>query len=213
MYLFFGCLFFFFCRDANVPYDLQYFDMKLLFLITALNPDVRTKVRDDYHGLTYLVEILDLIIKERADSHNGHHELNDSQVNLLAEIMKVLFNITVRNETSVATEEEEEIQFRRLAVVLHDLLLCRATSKEKQLELCSNTINLLTNVPTACYSELVIPMHLDSDTSTSFATAANLNSLHLFEGHDVTALEILLEFLKCRLENVQVSVQCFPESF
>lgn len=181
--------------------------MKLLFLITALNPDVRTKVRDDYHGLTYLVEILDLIIKERgSDSQNGHHQLNDSQVNLLVEIMKVLFNITVRNETSVATEEEEEIQFRRLAVVLHDLLLCRAHSKEKQLELCSNTINLLTNVPTACYSELVIPMHLDSDASTSFASAANLNSCHLFEGHDVTALEILLEFLKCRLENVQVSV-------
>ncbi|XP_031632601.1 synembryn isoform X2 [Contarinia nasturtii] len=191
-------------KDANVPYDLQYFDMKLLFLITALNPDVRTKVRDDYHGLTYLVEILDLIIKERSDPNAQHNELSDSQVNLLVEIMKVLFNITVRNETSVATEEEEEIQFRRLAVVLHDLLLCRATTKEKQLELCSNTINLLTNVPTACYSELVIPMHLDSDSSTtSFASVTNLSGIHLFEGHDVTALEILLEFLKCRLENMQ----------
>ena len=60
--------------------------MKLLFLITALNPDVRTKVRDDYHGLTYLVEILDLIIKERPEPQNEHHELNDSQVNLLVEI-------------------------------------------------------------------------------------------------------------------------------
>lgn len=193
------------CRDANVPYDLQYFDMKLLFLITALNPDVRTKVRDDYHGLTYLVEILDLIIKERGDASAEHFQLNDSQVNLLIEIMKVLFNITVRNETSVATEEEEEIQFRRLAVVLHDLLLCRASSKEKQIELCSNTINLLTNVPTACYSELVIPMHLDSDSATSFSPVANLNTAQLFEGHDVTALEILLEFLRCRLENVHVS--------
>ena len=119
--------------------------------------------------------------------------------------MKVLFNVTVRNETSVATEEEEEIQFRRLAVVLHVLLLCRAASKEKQLELRSNTINLLTNVPTACYSELVIPMHLDSDSSTLFPSAANLKNIHLFDGHDVTAIEILLEFLQCRLENVQVS--------
>lgn len=182
--------------------------MKLLFLITALNPDVRTKVRDDYHGLTYLVEILDLIIKERCDSDTENHLLSDSQVNLLDEIMRVLFNITVRNETSVATEEEEEIQFRRLAVVLHDLLLCRAASKEKQIELCSNTINLLTNVPTACYSELVIPMHLDGGASTELApstSTANLNSGHLFDGYDVTALDILLEFLKCRLENVQVS--------
>lgn len=192
-------------RDANVPYDLQYFDMKLLFLITALNPDVRTKVRDDYHGLTYLVEILDLIIKERGDISDDSNDLTDSQVNLLIEIMKVLFNITVRNETSVATEEEEEIQFRRLAVVLHDLLLCRAVSKEKQIELCSNTINLLTNVPTACYSELVLPMHLDSDTATSIPTIIDMNSTYLFEGYDVTALEILLDFLKGRLENIQVS--------
>lgn len=181
--------------------------MKLLFLITALNPDVRTKVRDDYHGLTYLVEILDLIMKERGDISDESNQLTDSQVNLLNEIMKVLFNITVRNETSVATEEEEEIQFRRLAVVLHDLLLCRAVSKDKQIELCSNTIKLLTNVPTACYSELVIPMHLDSDT-TSMPTTVNMNTAHLFEGHDVTALEILLDFLKGRLENIHVSFFC-----
>lgn len=196
---------FFFSRDANVPYDLQYFDMKLLFLITALNPDVRTKVRDDYHGLTYLVEILDLIIKDQTEQKSEYLQLNDGQVNLLIEIMKVLFNITVRNETSVATEEEEEIQFRRLAVVLHDLLLCHAATKEKQIELCSNTINLLTNVPTACYSELVIPMHLDSDSATSFTPDTNLNTAQYFEGHDVTTLEILLEFLKCRLENIQVN--------
>lgn len=193
-----------FSRDANVPYDLQYFDMKLLFLITALNPDVRTKVRDDYHGLTYLVEILDLIIKERSDSNVDRCQLNDSQVNLLNEIMRVLFNITVRNETSVATEEEEEIQFRRLAVVIHDLLLCHAATKEKQLELCSNTINLLTNVPTACYSELVTPLHLDVDAVAASTSTANLNGAHMYEGHDVTTLEILLEFLRCRLENMQV---------
>lgn len=197
-------------RDHNIEFELQYFDMKLLFLITALNPNVRTKVRDDYHGLTYLVETLDLIIKEHSDASNVENQLTDRQVDLLGEILKVLFNITVRSETSVATEEEEEIQFRRLAVVLHDLLLCRATTKDKQIELCSNTVNLLTNVPTACYSELVIPMHLDaSDPSTASTSAASneacasiVNS-NCFEGSDVTALDVLLEFLKCRLENIQ----------
>lgn len=183
--------------------------MKLLFLITALNPNVRTKVRDDYHGLTYLVETLDLIIKEHVDGNGVQNQLTDHQVDLLGEILKVLFNITVRSETSVATEEEEEIQFRRLAVVLHDLLLCRATTKEKQIELCSNTVNLLTNVPTACYSELVIPMHLDAIDQSGAATATTSNDAggtvnsNCFEGSDVTALDVLLEFLKCRLENIQ----------
>lgn len=201
-------------RDHNIEFELQYFDMKLLFLITALNPNVRTKVRDDYHGLTYLVETLDLIIKEHVDRSSVQNQLTDQQVDLLGEILKVLFNITVRCETSVATEEEEEIQFRRLAVVLHDLLLCRATTKEKQIELCSNTVNLLTNVPTACYSELVISMHLDTSDPSAAGTstasneggatvaATHTNSI-CFEGSDVTALDVLLEFLKCRLDNIQ----------
>lgn len=198
----------FISRDANVPYDLQYFDMKLLFLITALNPDVRTKVRDDHHGLTYLVEILDLLMKEQLNTLDsiGGCRLNDNQVNLLNEIMRVLFNITVRNETSVATEEEEEIQFRRLAVVLHDLLLCNAATKEKQQELYSNTINLLTNVPTACYSELTIPLHVTGDSAASASTAST-NSALIFEGYDVTTLSILLNFLQSCLEHIQVGIK------
>lgn len=190
-------------KDANVPYDVQFFDMKLLFLITGLNPDVRTKIRDDYHGLTYLVEILDLIIKEQSDKNAESCRLNDSQINMLNEIMRVLFNITVRNETTVATEEEEEeeIQFRRLAVVLHDLLLCNTNSKDKQMELYSNTINLLTNVPTACYSELTTPIHVEDNSDTS------INKTQKFEGHDITTLNILLDFLEWRLANLQVKVE------
>lgn len=166
--------------------------MKLLFIITGLNPNVRTKVRDDYHGLTYLVETLALIMRD----FKSQSYLPEKQIDLLCEILKVLFNITVRNETSIATEEEEEIQFRRLSVVLHDLLLCKSYSKEKQNDLCSNTVNLLTNVPTACYSELVLTLH-DDELDTK--------GLIAFEGNDMTAIDVLLQFLRGRLENTQVN--------
>lgn len=182
-----------FARDHNVHFDLQYFDMKLLFIITGLNPNVRTKVRDDYHGLTYLVETLALIMRD----YKSQSYLPEKQIDLLCEILKVLFNITVRNETSVATEEEEEIQFRRLAVVLHDLLLCKSYSKEKQSDLYSNTVNLLTNVPTACYSELVLGLHDDEVVA---------KGVRVFEGNDMTAIDVLLDFLRCRLDNTQVCV-------
>lgn len=161
--------------------------MKLLFIITGLNPDVRPKVRDDFHGLTYLVETLDLIIREK----KSQWYLTDKQIELLCEILKVLFNITYRNETAVATEEEEEIQFRRLAVVLHDLLLCKSYSKDKQNDLYSNTVNLLTNVPTACFSELVVPIHEGDD----------LTAISSFEGNDMSVIDILLKFLKSRLSS------------
>lgn len=174
-------------RDHNVQYELQYFDMKLLFIITGLNPNVRTKLRDDFHGLTYLVETLDLIMLD----HKSESYLPDKQIDLLCEILKVLFNITVRTDTSVATEEEEEIQFRRLAVVLHDLLLCRSFNREKQAELCSNTVNLLTNVPAACYSELANNAHAGDEQKGA----------KVFEGMDMTAVDVLLNFLRSRLEN------------
>lgn len=173
--------------------------------MTALNANIRIKVRDDHHGLTYLAEILDLIINERSDTHCDKKHLNGQKVDLLVEVMKVLFNITVRNDVCVATEEEEETQFRRLAVVLHDILLCRTTSKEKQNELCANAINLLTNVPGACYSELVTPSNLDVDNSVCGETApANVNGGKIFDGNDVSAIDVLLDFLKYRLDNIQV---------
>lgn len=182
-------------KDHNVEYDLQYFDMKLLFIITGLNPNVRPKLRDDFHGLTYLVETLDLIMREKRTEQLF---LSQPHVDLLCEILKVLYNITFRSETTVATEEEEEIQFRRLAVVLHDLLLCKSFNKDSQLELCSNAVNLLTNVPTACFSELVVAVHPVGEATKSSASQAT----SIFDGHDVSVLDVMLSFLKTRLDSV-----------
>uniref|UniRef100_A0A1B0GPK4 Ataxin-10 domain-containing protein n=1 Tax=Phlebotomus papatasi TaxID=29031 RepID=A0A1B0GPK4_PHLPP len=53
-------------KQQEVEYEIQYFDMKLLFLITALNPQVRKKVRDD-NGMIHLLEKVQLIIKENQD--------------------------------------------------------------------------------------------------------------------------------------------------
>uniref|UniRef100_A0A182S9Z2 Synembryn n=1 Tax=Anopheles maculatus TaxID=74869 RepID=A0A182S9Z2_9DIPT len=53
-------------REAPYGYDIKYFDMKLLFLLTAINCDIRAKVRDQLHGLVYLVETLDLFMSQAA---------------------------------------------------------------------------------------------------------------------------------------------------
>lgn len=176
--------------------------MKLLFLITALNLEIRSKLRDDYHGLSYLVEALNLVMKESSDNCAAIVPLNDKQVDLLCEILRVLFNVTVRNEASTTHEEEEEIQFRRLAIVMHDLLLCPADSREKLVELQSNTINLLTNIPTECFSELVVAVHPAAIADTDDAASNE----RIFEGNDTTALRVMLDFLKVRSENVDVSI-------
>ena len=59
----------------------------------------------------------------------------DDQVTLGCEVLKVLFNLTVRSNDSNTVDEEEEAHFLRLVSILHDLLLCEVQSAEKQQEL------------------------------------------------------------------------------
>lgn len=105
-------------KDQHVEYDIKFFDMKLLFLITALTPNVRSKIRDDYHGLVYLVETLGLMMKMSTRMCFGQHE-----VNLINEILKVLFNITVTSPTTIETEEDETLHLHRLSIVLQVIYL------------------------------------------------------------------------------------------
>lgn len=50
--------------------------MKLLFLITALYPEIRYKIRDEYHGMTYLTDTINLIVNE-AVGEAGHNLDNE----------------------------------------------------------------------------------------------------------------------------------------
>jgi Guanine nucleotide exchange factor synembryn len=170
-------------KESTIEYDVKYYDMKLLFLITALTPNVRIKVRD-HDGLVYLMETLDLMMK------NSIKEFNEQEVNLVNEILKVLFNITVSGPTSVESEEDDEQQLRRLAIVLHDLLLCDAKAKDSTEEYHSNIVNLLTNIPIKCYKELVTVAPDDT------------NSSEVYECLDTHSINIFLRFLEMKLNKL-----------
>lgn len=123
-------------KDPSLPLEVKYFDMRMLFLLTALCPDVRPRVRDEYHGMIYLMEAVDLIVKSTQDpsernmkkslrkrsgrgrpSKNGKqatqtesppedtaHFLVDEEVNLIIEVLKVLFNLTCNLDRKAADE-------------------------------------------------------------------------------------------------------------
>lgn len=162
--------------------------MKLLFLITALNSNVRTKVRDDHHGLIYLVETLDLFMK-----NSINNEFFDAEVDLINEVLKVIFNLTVRSDTTIPTEEEEESQFQRLSIVIHDLLLFKTLTKEKLIDLRSNIVNLLTSVPTACFTELTTPAVANLENNKKISSK-------IFENYNMNVIDVLIDFLRNRLE-------------
>lgn len=170
-------------KEQNVEYDIKFFDMKLLFLITALTPNVRSKVRDDYHGLVYLVETLDMLMV------SPEKKLETNDINLINEILKVLFNITVTNSTTVETDEDEEQQLKRLAIVLHELLIFEPKSQEIKEDYHSNIINLLTNIPVACYKDLV-PNAIEGEKE------------EIFESYNMHTINIFINFLELKLNNI-----------
>jgi hypothetical protein len=155
--------------------------MKLLFLITALTPNVRIRVRDDNHGLVYLVETLDLMMKNTKSK-----EFDQQEVNLINEILKVLFNITVTEPTSIDDDDDQHLQ--RLAIVLHELLTYNTKVKEGTEEYHSNIVYLLTNIPINCCAELA-PQSIGSEDE-------------IFENFNMHSINIFLNFLELKLKRI-----------
>lgn len=146
-------------------------------------------MRDDLHGLTYLTEVIDLTIHDQ--SRDTSSWLDDREIDLLCEILKVLFNLQMPNLGEVCHEEHQEIQFRRLTSVLRDVFLKgNSRSREKQHELHSNLINLMSSMPTPCLLEFAPSSHI------GIVDGAH----HDFEGRDVAVLDSLLAYLKVSLE-------------
>lgn len=142
-------------KDPTLIPEIKFFDMRMLFVLTALCTEVRPKIRQDLHGFTYLIEVLDLTLRANDESERP---LNDSDIDLSCEVLKILFNLTVSTNNS-SLDEEEEAHYMRLVSVLHDLLVCETVSKEKRHELHNHTVNLLTNMPRESFEELLTPLN------------------------------------------------------
>lgn len=183
-------------KDPDLKFDIKFYDMRMLFLLTALCADTRPKIRFELHGFTYLIEVIDLILREADARDNG---LTDQEVDLCAEVLKILFNLTVTVDRN-NLDEEEEAHMMRLVCVLRDLLLCRTASKDKHEEIISHTVNLLINMPRDCYEELLAPM-ADSDIS------GIENKEVEYDGKNMEAVVVLLNFLYDRLDRPTKSLK------
>lgn len=59
--------------------EIMLFDMKLLFILTALRQDIKTKIKDELHGMEYLISCLNELLLE-ASSRDEHFEAAASNV-------------------------------------------------------------------------------------------------------------------------------------
>ncbi|XP_064107194.1 synembryn-A-like isoform X2 [Macrobrachium nipponense] len=153
-------------KDPDLPHVVKYFDMRLLFLLTAVCADIRPRLRSEYHGLTYLIEVLDLSLKTSQEESelqlvNGYAPapviFNDEQAELVNEVLKVLYNLVLHIDKN-SPDEEEDSHCLRLISILRSLLLATTRCPEKTDTLHSNTVNLLLVMPPNMYEELLSDM-------------------------------------------------------
>jgi len=182
-------------KDPMLIHEIKYFDMRLLFVLTALVQDIRPKLRQTLHGFTYLIEVLDLTLRSAEETGRS---LSDEEVDLSCEVLKILFNLT-NGVDSVGLDEEEEAHFMRLVSVLHDLLVSQTGSNEKRDLLRSNAVNLLTQMPKESYEELLTPINEVSELT-------ECNPLE-YDGKSMEAILSLLDFLDRRLDTPQQSLK------
>ncbi|XP_046665124.1 synembryn-A [Homalodisca vitripennis] len=186
-------------RDPLLPHEIKFFDMRMLFVMTAFQPDIRPRLKEELHGLTYLMEILDLIIKDASEEEdrpqNSTPVLVDNQVQLASEVLKVLFNLTCKPGVP---DEEEDAQLLRLESILKELLLCDTDPPSNKEQLQSHVVNLLTTMPGRCHQELMAPLTKDVSKEAEF------------EGYNMEAMAVLVTFLNTRLDQNPV-VQSLQE--
>lgn len=198
------------------------FNLRILFLLTALNKELRQKL-EKLQLISYLIEIIDQIMKERLNvkdlnlkdlkisdvnsfTLNNTNEQQDYcflkliDIDYLNEILKILYNLTMdldsvkENTMTVGPmspfnfgsytqpkiveikkdKEEEEAHLMHMVSILRDLLTCKvetevtnSASETKLHELYGNIVNVLTNMPSNCYEELLTPVLAGSPTTNS----------------------------------------------
>ncbi|CAH0717273.1 unnamed protein product, partial [Brenthis ino] len=186
-------------KEISFKEDIMLYDMKLLFILTALRNDIKIKIKDELHGMDYLISCLNELVIEASDNEcdiagssavvEGVHNcfLGDNQQAIVCEILKTQFNLMLHSGSEEPVSEAEEGMYLKLMPALTTLLYAHAPTQEKLMELHSNIANLLTSVPPVFYQYLTPELNEGEKAQYEYA------------GRNMDALQALLQLLEYRL--------------
>ncbi|XP_003802804.1 synembryn-A [Otolemur garnettii] len=168
-------------RERSFPHDVQFFDLRLLFLLTALRTDVRQQLFQELDGVRLLTDTLELTLGVTPEE--GPPKLLPPQETEQAmEILKVLFNITF-DSVKREVDEEDAALYRYLGTLLRHCMMVAAGDRTEELH--GHTVNLLGNLPLKC---LDILLNLEPHEGSLEFMGVNMDVIH-----------VLLDFLEKRL--------------
>ncbi|KAI4882252.1 hypothetical protein NFI96_028672 [Prochilodus magdalenae] len=170
----------------------QYYELRLVFLLTALRPELRNQLKQE-GGVTLLTAVLERCVSVQwKEQYEVELDPSAAPVSVedslrAQEALKILFNITYSTHTQEPGEEDAAL-YRHLAAVLRHCLMVRCEGEEAD-ELKGHTVNLLSALPLSCLDVLLcVPLRPDSQQ---------------MDGVNMDCVHALLGFLENRLEKGQ----------
>uniref|UniRef100_A0A669R1K5 Synembryn n=1 Tax=Phasianus colchicus TaxID=9054 RepID=A0A669R1K5_PHACC len=172
-------------NERSLPHEVKFFDLRLLFLLTALRVDIRQQLAQELRGISLMTDTLELTLGVKwMDPYEVVTEkgllppLPRQETERAMEILKVLFNITFDS----SKREVDEVRSSSVAPRYIHL----STSFLLFLHILVHTVNLLGNLPLKCLDVLLTPK-------------VRPGSLE-YMGVNMDAVNILLDFLERRLD-------------
>ncbi|XP_075784479.1 chaperone Ric-8A isoform X2 [Pelodiscus sinensis] len=179
-------------NEKNLSHEVKFFDLRLVFLLTALRVDIRQQLAQELRGISLMTDTLELTLGVKwLDPHEVASEgspplpLPRQETERAMEILKVLFNITF-DSSKREVDEEDAALYRRLGALLRHCLMISADGEDRTEEFHSHTVNLLGNLPLMCLDVLLTPK-------------VRPGSLE-YMGVNMDAVSVLLDFLERRLD-------------
>ncbi|CAN9499175.1 unnamed protein product [Ophioblennius macclurei] len=170
-------------------HEVGLFTLRLLFLLSALRPDVRGILRREWHAVRLLTEVLEHTLDVRwvgpyeaacPDPQALPMPAEDNERAM--EALKALFNLTL----SEAGGQEDDHQFRLIAGLLRHLLMLKTETEEKTEEAHSHAVNLLNNLPVSCLDVLIeVPVQGGQED---------------YGGKNMDAVQVLIDFMEKRID-------------
>ncbi|XP_071966440.1 chaperone Ric-8A isoform X1 [Engystomops pustulosus] len=178
-------------NETRSSHESKFFDLRLLFLLTALRVDVRRQLARELRGVSLLTDALESTMALKwSDIYEVVTDrlappLGKEETERVMEILKTLFNITF-DISRREVDEEDAALYRHLAAILRHCLLRQSDGEDRTEEFHGHTVNLLVNLPLMCLDVLLTPK-------------VELGSVE-YMGMNMDTVEVLLQFLDRRLD-------------
>jgi len=121
-----------------VEHQIKVFDLRLLFLFTALCPDQRDIAKHNHDGVLALQQSIQTLLEGKATMDEPCLEVEESAV--ICETLKVIFNLTVN------CKPEDESDLKMVAATVNRLLRITVKDTKARTTLVNNCINVVTNL-------------------------------------------------------------------